>query len=63
VPGSAVVRIGEKDFVFVEKAPGRFLSTPIQLGQRHEEGYAVTEGLKAGDKLVTQGSIYLKALL
>ena len=63
VPGSAVVRIGEKDFVFVEKAPGRFLSTPIQLGQRHEEGYAVTGGLKAGDKLVTQGSIYLKALL
>lgn len=63
IPAPAVVRIGEKDFVFVERSPGRFLSTPVQLGQHHAEGYAVTEGLKAGDRVVTQGSVYLKAAL
>ena len=63
IPAPAVVRIGEKDFVFVEQSPGRFLSTPVQLVQHHAGGYAVTEGLKAGDRVVTQGSVYLKAAL
>lgn len=63
VPTSAVVRIGEKDFVFVQQGPGRFMSTPVELGQRHDDGYAVASGLRAGDSVVTQGSIYLKAAL
>src|SRR5262249_20786866 len=33
VPMSAVVRIGDKDFVFVEQARGKFLSTPVELGK------------------------------
>ena len=63
VPASAVVRIGDKDFVFVEQAPGRFLSTVVELGPPHQGGFAITGGLKAGDRVVTQGSIYLKAAL
>ena len=63
VPDSAVVRIGEKDFVFVEQAPGRFLSSPVELGKRHDGGFAVTNGLKAGERIVSQGSVYLKAAL
>lgn len=63
VPASAVVRIGDKDFVFVEQAPGRFLSTVVELGQPHQGGFAIAGGLKAGDRVVTQGSIYLKAAL
>ncbi len=63
IPSSAVVRIGEKDFVFVEQAPGRFQSTAVELGRNHAEGYAVMGGLKAGTRIVTQGSVYLKAAL
>ena len=63
VPDSAVVRIGDKDFVFVEEAPGRFLSSPVELGKRHDGGFAVTNGLKAGERIVSQGSVYLKAAL
>ena len=63
VPDSAVVRIGDKDFLFLEQAPGRFLATPVELGKRHTDGFAVTGGLKAGDRVVTQGAVYLKAAL
>jgi multidrug efflux pump subunit AcrA (membrane-fusion protein) len=63
VPESAVVRMGDRDYVFLEQAPGRFLSTPVQLGSRHDNGFGVVAGLKAGDRVVTQGSVYLKAAL
>jgi cobalt-zinc-cadmium efflux system membrane fusion protein len=63
VPDSAVVRMADKDYVFVEQAPGRFASTAVALGKRYEGGFAVNSGLRAGDRIVTQGSVYLKAAL
>jgi cobalt-zinc-cadmium efflux system membrane fusion protein len=63
VPDSAVVRIGDKDYVFIEQAAGRFLSTPVTLGSRRDGGFAVTSGIKPGDRVVTEGSVYLKAAL
>lgn len=63
VPTGAIVRIGDKDYVFLEQAAGRFVLCPVQLGRNHDGGYAVSKGLKAGDRVVTQGSIYLKAAL
>jgi multidrug efflux pump subunit AcrA (membrane-fusion protein) len=63
VPDSAVVRIGNKDFVFVEQARGRFASSPVELGKRHDGGFVVSSGVKAGDRVVTHGSVYLKAAL
>jgi membrane fusion protein, heavy metal efflux system len=63
VPDSAVIRIGDKDYVFREQSQGRFVSSPVTLGKRHNGGFAVAGGLKAGDRVVTQGSVYLKASL
>jgi len=63
VPDSAIVRIGDKDYVFLKQAPGRFQSSEVELGKHHDGGFAVTRGLKAGDPIVTQGSVYLKAAL
>jgi cobalt-zinc-cadmium efflux system membrane fusion protein len=63
VPDAAVVRIGDKDYVFRELAPGRFASSPVTLGRRQDAGFGVTSGIKVGDRVVTQGSIYLKAAL
>jgi cobalt-zinc-cadmium efflux system membrane fusion protein len=63
VPASAVVRIGEKDVVFVEQSAGRFLSTPVELGKPQNGGFAVLQGLNPGDRVVTRGSVYLKASL
>jgi cobalt-zinc-cadmium efflux system membrane fusion protein len=63
VPTSAVVRIGSKDFVFVEQDKGHFLSTQVELGQPTQGGFPINAGVKTGDRVVTQGSIYLKAAL
>jgi cobalt-zinc-cadmium efflux system membrane fusion protein len=63
VPDPAVVRIGDKDFVFVEKSKGHFLATPVQLGKHHNGGFAITAGLHEGSRVVTGGAVYLKAAL
>lgn len=63
VPAGSVVRINDKDYVFVEQAQGRFQLTAVRLDRQHEGGFAVTSGLKAGDRVVTRGAIYLKAAL
>ena len=63
IPESAVVRMNGVDLVFVEKSAGRFLSVPVELGKPHQGGFSVSKGLKAGDRVGTQGAIYLKAAL
>jgi membrane fusion protein, heavy metal efflux system len=63
VPDSAVVRSGDKALVFVEQGPGRFLSSHVKLGKRQDGGFSVAKGLKVGDRVVTRGSVYLKAAL
>ena len=62
-PASAVVRIGQRDCLFVEKGVGKFTPTPVELGQPHNGGFAIASGVRAGDRVVTQGSVYLKGLL
>ncbi len=63
IPAGAVIRSSDKDFVFVEQSPGRFLSTPVDLGKPFDGGFSVVSGIKPGDRVVTKGSIYLKAAL
>lgn len=63
VPNAAVVRNQGKDFVFVEQSKGQFLLSPVELGKPFEGGFPITSGLKTGDRVVTRGSIYLKAAL
>jgi membrane fusion protein, heavy metal efflux system len=63
IPDSAVVRKDGKDFVFVEMEAGKFRASPVELGGAHEGGFPVTNGLKAGDRVVTKGAVYLQAAL
>jgi membrane fusion protein, heavy metal efflux system len=63
IPEAAVVRLNGVDLVFVEKSAGRFLSVPVDLGKLQQSGYPVSKGVKVGDRVVTQGSVYLKAAL
>ncbi len=63
IPEAAVVRIGDKDHVFVEESRGHFSLRQIELGKRRDDGYAVSVGLKAGDRIVTRGAVYLKGAL
>jgi len=63
VPEAAVVRMNGVDLVFIERSPGRFRAVPVDLGNLQDGGYPVLKGLKAGDRIVTKGSVYLKAAL
>jgi cobalt-zinc-cadmium efflux system membrane fusion protein len=63
IPTAAVVRVAEKDCVFVERNKGHFQATPVDVGKPYNGGFAIVQGVRPGDKIVTQGSVYLKGLL
>jgi cobalt-zinc-cadmium efflux system membrane fusion protein len=61
VPTSAVLRNEENlPFVFVALPTGGFDRRQITLGPRVGDGYQVLSGLAAGDKVVTEGALFLQ---
>lgn len=61
LPTSAVLRNEENlPFVFVAIPTGGFNRRQITLGPRVGDGYEVLTGLAAGDKVVTDGALFLQ---
>jgi membrane fusion protein, heavy metal efflux system len=61
VPTSAVLRNEENlPFVFLALPTGGFDRRQITLGPRVGDGYQVLSGLAAGDKVVTEGALFLQ---
>ncbi len=56
VPLEALVPTGEGFKVFVVDEKGLAESRPVKIGGRTDHGAWITEGLKAGEKIVTQGA-------
>lgn len=63
LPNTAVVVRGVQNFVFVETAPGRFKRRRVELAARGGDDSFVSEGVAAGDRVVTQGALLLDAEL
>ncbi len=61
VPAQAAVISDGKYWCYVQTKPGTFLKTEIDAGRPFESGYFVTEGVKAGDKVVVKGTAQLLA--
>ena len=61
VPRSAVLATGERTFVFVRGADGRFVPHVVTLGAATDERVAILSGLEAGDTVVTSGTFLLDA--
>ena len=63
VPRSAVQSIGERMVVYVpaEGEEGKFLERTVKLGPPAGDAVQVLEGLKPGEKVVTEGSFFLRA--
>jgi len=59
VPVVAVVRDSDRDHVFVQLDPQRFQLRRVKLGQEGGGFVPVLEGLKAGERIVTEGSFHL----
>jgi membrane fusion protein, heavy metal efflux system len=63
VPAKALFLAGDQRWVFVEEAPGRFRRQAVAVGPEREGWIAVPEGLAAGDRVVTEGSLLLQQML
>jgi len=61
VPASAVVVSAGKFWCYVEEKPGSFVRTEIDPTRPIEDAYFVTQGVSAGDKIVTAGAGQLLA--
>lgn len=59
VPASAVFLFGNKRYVFVEEAPGRYRKQVVDAGAERDGQVDILAGLKAGDKVVAEGSLHL----
>jgi cobalt-zinc-cadmium efflux system membrane fusion protein len=61
VPVSAVLRDDENlPFVYIALPDGSFARRHVTLGYRDSQNYAVTSGLSSGDRIVTNGAIFLQ---
>jgi cobalt-zinc-cadmium efflux system membrane fusion protein len=61
VPVGAIVQGEGRSSVFVEQGAGRFRQTEIVLDQRTGGTVAVASGVKAGDRVVVDGAMLLRA--
>jgi cobalt-zinc-cadmium efflux system membrane fusion protein len=61
VPVSAVLRDEDNQpFVYVEGAKGGYERRTVQLGSRIDDRYVITGGLTAGDRVVSEGGLFLQ---
>ena len=59
VPRSAVLQHGAEPVVFIEQADRAYLARRVRLGRVGDQTVEVVDGLKEGDKVVTEGGLIL----
>ena len=62
-PKQAIQSIGAASVVYIPVAAeeGRFVERAVKTGETAADGLRVLEGLKAGETVVTEGSVFLRA--
>jgi cobalt-zinc-cadmium efflux system membrane fusion protein len=59
VPASAVVRENDEDFVFLAGEKDQFRMTRVKLAAEHDGKRVILDGLKGGEKVVSEGAFHL----
>ncbi len=59
VPNTAVVREGNKDYVFVQVAAQRYALREVQLGDEDNDRRVVLAGVRQDESIVTDGAFHL----
>jgi len=59
IPNAAVVRENNKDYVFVQSAPLKFVLREISLGNEEDDRRVVLNGLQVDEHIVTDGAFHL----
>jgi hypothetical protein len=60
VPPEGIVHVGRADYVLVNHGSEAWNVTEVQVGELHESGVEILDGLHAGDHVAGQGAILLK---
>lgn len=60
VPQRAVMQGPQGTFVYTVDAAGKATARPVRLGRETSMGWLVEEGLRAGDKVITEGVIKVR---
>jgi cobalt-zinc-cadmium efflux system membrane fusion protein len=60
LPYAAIVQRDGKNLVLIEEAPGRFREQVVTLGARQGDMVAVLSGVRAGEWVVTDGTMLLR---
>jgi cobalt-zinc-cadmium efflux system membrane fusion protein len=63
IPTKAIQTFGEKEIVFVQTSDNEFMAREVEIGFSSGELSQVVNGLKEGEKVVTEGSFLLKSEL
>lgn len=63
VPVGAIQQVGDQAVVFVRKTPTQFELRTVSAGNRVRDLVEITQGLSAGEPVVTAGAFHLKSIL
>ncbi len=61
IPPSAIIETGTREVVYVEAGPGHYEQRMVDLGARTEDWVEIQSGVKAGEKVVTEGAFLIDA--
>jgi membrane fusion protein, multidrug efflux system len=61
VPEAAVMQGPQGQFVYTINSTGNAEIRPVELSRQIESGWIVSSGLKAGDRLITEGVIKVRS--
>ena len=59
VPANAVMLVGDRRYVLVEEEKGKFRRQLVEAGSERRGRIEILGGLKAGDKVVSEGNLHL----
>lgn len=59
IPEKAVITLGSESFVMVEEQPDKYRKQKVALGEKSGDKIEITQGLKVGDRIVTEGNLLL----
>lgn len=63
VPATAVVLLGKDQYVFVQEAPGRYRRQAVKAEEAGFGNMRIREGIKAGEHVVSVGTLLLQQIL
>ena len=61
VPETAVVDLGSRKFVYVERSAGTYDAVAVEIGARSGDSYPVAKGLSLGQRVVSAGAFLVDA--